>query len=148
MYRLVNVRAAMYWKLREALDPHTGDNLALPPDPELLADLCAPRYGVNAAGIFIEHKPDIEKRISRSPDCADALVMAHWHGTGFEPPPAVQQPGRRGLDPRRQDGESNAQRRGLFGVQGRGTDDEHLADYFGVQGQQRGDRGRRRMFGT
>jgi hypothetical protein len=30
-----NVRAAAYWKLREALDPISGDNLALPPDPEL-----------------------------------------------------------------------------------------------------------------
>src|SRR5262249_18632537 len=27
-YRLTNIRSAMYWLLREALDPETGDNLA------------------------------------------------------------------------------------------------------------------------
>ena len=37
--KLVNVRAQMYWCLREALGPEKGDNLALPPDPELLSDL-------------------------------------------------------------------------------------------------------------
>src|SRR5215470_13411529 len=50
-YRLINVRAAAYWKLRECLDPVHGENLALPPDSELLADLCAPRYKLTASGI-------------------------------------------------------------------------------------------------
>src|SRR5262249_1266286 len=31
-YRLINVRAAAYWKLRECLDPVHGESLALPPD--------------------------------------------------------------------------------------------------------------------
>jgi hypothetical protein len=31
-YRLVNVRAASYWKLRECLDPVHGEDLALPPN--------------------------------------------------------------------------------------------------------------------
>src|SRR5205085_2027231 len=39
-----NVRAAAYWGLREALDPESKLELALPPDPELKADLCAPRW--------------------------------------------------------------------------------------------------------
>jgi len=38
-----NVRAWLAWKLREALDPDLGDDMALPPDPELKADLTAPR---------------------------------------------------------------------------------------------------------
>ncbi|MFC6659352.1 hypothetical protein [Deinococcus multiflagellatus] len=37
-----NLRALTYWRLREALDPVKGDGLALPPDPVLKADLCAP----------------------------------------------------------------------------------------------------------
>ncbi len=103
-FRLVNVRAASYWKLREALDPIHGDNLALPPDPEVLADLCAPRFKLTAAGIQIEPKVDLAARLGRSPDVGDAIVLAHWQaGAGpwqmgpargaespfFRPPPGV-----------------------------------------------------------
>jgi hypothetical protein len=79
-FRLVNVRAASYWMLREALDPNGPERLALPPDPELLADLCAPRYKVTSSGIAVEPKPDIIQRLGRSPDCGDACVLAHWMG--------------------------------------------------------------------
>jgi hypothetical protein len=87
-FRLVNVRAASYWSLREALDPTSGQALALPPDRELLADLTAPRWKVTASGILIEAKEDIIRRIGRSPDCGDAVVLAHWVGGAvwhFEP---------------------------------------------------------------
>ena len=73
-----NVRAAAYWKLREALDPETGEELALPPDPELLADLAAPRWELTAGGVLIESKEDISERLSRSPDCGDAVTLAYW----------------------------------------------------------------------
>lgn len=73
----LNARAEHYWKLREALDPATGDELALPPDRELLADLAAPRWRLSARGIQIEAKAEIAKRIGRSPDKGDALVYAH-----------------------------------------------------------------------
>lgn len=76
-YRLTNLRTAMYWLLREALDPETGDGLALPPDPELLADLTAPRFEVRASGIVVEPKERIKERIGRSPDCGDAVALAH-----------------------------------------------------------------------
>lgn len=81
-YRLTNVRAAMYWKLREALDPESGDNLALPPEAEVLADLTSVRYEVRAAGIVLEEKAAIRKRIGRSPDCGDAVALAHWQTSG------------------------------------------------------------------
>jgi hypothetical protein len=77
-FRLTNVRAVMYWKFREALDPETGDNLALPPDPELLADLTAPRYEVRASGIVIESKDDLQERLGRSPDVGDAVALTHY----------------------------------------------------------------------
>jgi hypothetical protein len=79
-YKLVNVRAAMYWRLREALDPETGDNLALPPDPELLGDLTAPRFEVRASGVIVEPKADVKERLGRSPDCGDSVALAHWIG--------------------------------------------------------------------
>ena len=75
-YRLTNVRAAMYWRLREALDPESGDELMLPPDPELLADLTAAQFEVRASGIVVEPKDKIKERLGRSPDCADALALA------------------------------------------------------------------------
>ena len=86
-YRLVNVRAAMYWTLREALDPDHGANLCLPDDSELKADLCAPRYKITTEGIMIEPKypqpgqspqNSVSGRLGRSPDKGDAVVLAHW----------------------------------------------------------------------
>jgi hypothetical protein len=79
-FKLRNVRATSYWRLREALDPENGDELALPPDPELLADLCAPRWSLSAGGIIVESKEEIAKpdRLGRSPDCGDAVVLAHY----------------------------------------------------------------------
>lgn len=74
--RFVNVRAELYWKLREALDPVTGMNMALPPDDELEADLCAPRWVSQTNGIKIESKDEIKKRVGRSPDCGDAAVLS------------------------------------------------------------------------
>jgi hypothetical protein len=50
----VNQRAEWWWGMREDLDPASGQDLALPPDPELKADLCAPRWKLTARGIQIE----------------------------------------------------------------------------------------------
>jgi hypothetical protein len=76
-YRFTNLRAQSYWKLREALDPESGEDIALPDDRELLADLCASRYKLSGAKIQIEDKDNIRQRIGRSPDKADAVVMAY-----------------------------------------------------------------------
>ena len=76
-FKFVNKRAEAYWKFREALDPKTGDDIALPPDPELKADLCAPRWKLTARGIQVESKEDIVERLKRSPDCGDAVVLSH-----------------------------------------------------------------------
>lgn len=72
----VNVRAAAYWALREALDPATGDDIALPDDPELLADLCAVRWMLRVRGVQMEDKDEVKRRIGRSPDKGDAVVLA------------------------------------------------------------------------
>lgn len=72
-----NKRAEWYWKFREALDPHTGDNLMIPDDRELMSDLCAARWELRSNKILIEAKEDIIERIGRSPDKADSLIYAH-----------------------------------------------------------------------
>lgn len=74
--KFINKRAECYWKFREALDPKDGDDLMLPPDPELEADLCAPRWSMQTNGVKIESKEDIKNRIGRSPDCGDAVVLS------------------------------------------------------------------------
>lgn len=79
MLKMRNVRAAYYWTMREALDPVHGSDLALPPDKELVADLCSARYEVTAAGVLIESKDDIKARIGRSPDMGEAVMLALYH---------------------------------------------------------------------
>ena len=79
----VNKRAELYWSFRDALDPTSERYLALPPDPELEADLCAPRWQPMSNGIKIEDKKDIKTRLGRSPDCGDAVVLAFGDYTGM-----------------------------------------------------------------
>lgn len=75
-FGFVNKRAEWWWWLREALEPDRGEGLMLPPDRELLADLCAPKWKLTARGIQVESKPEIAARIGRSPDKGDSLVYA------------------------------------------------------------------------
>lgn len=84
--RFANVRTAAYWRFREALDPYTaeGSPIALPNDRELLADLTAPSFetksGKGGMVIHLEPKDKLVKRLGRSPDKGDAVVMAWWSG--------------------------------------------------------------------
>ena len=73
-----NIRAAMHWRLRESLDPESGDNLAIPRSSKLKRELLAIGWKVTTAGIAIEEKKDIVDRIGRSPDHAEALMLANY----------------------------------------------------------------------
>ncbi|WP_316853434.1 terminase [Ralstonia holmesii] len=75
-FGFLNLRAQLWWRFREALDPVNGMDIALPPDPELKADLCAPRYRKGPRGIQVETKEEIKLRIGRSPDKGDSAVYA------------------------------------------------------------------------
>jgi hypothetical protein len=77
--RFLNKRSASWWNLRELLDPNTGDDLSLPDNPELLGELTTPKWReVSGGKIQIESKDEIRKRLGRSTDLADAVVMAFW----------------------------------------------------------------------
>jgi hypothetical protein len=78
-----NKRAEMYWRFREALDPNQegGSVIALPPDDELKADLCAVHWHNTPRGVLLEPKDAIRNRIGRSPDKGDAVVMCLEAGT-------------------------------------------------------------------
>lgn len=76
----VNLRAQIGWAFREALDPDQkgGSPIALPPGKELLAELAAQRFETTVRGIKLVDKAEIAKTLGRSPDRADAVMMA-WH---------------------------------------------------------------------
>jgi hypothetical protein len=80
--KFANKRAEAWWRFREALNPDQqgGSVIALPPDPELRADLAAPTYEVTARGLLIENKDDLRKRLGRSPGKGDAVVMCLSEG--------------------------------------------------------------------
>jgi hypothetical protein len=71
-----NKRAETWWRMREALAPERPAKVALPKDQRLFADLTAPRYRLTARGIQVEDKPAIKRRLGRSPDRGDAVVLA------------------------------------------------------------------------
>lgn len=81
-----NTRAKAYWRFREALSPDQpgGSRIALPKDRQLIADLCAPRFDVVSNGIKLESKESVVKRLGRSPDRGDAVVMAWYSGAKME----------------------------------------------------------------
>lgn len=81
-YGFYNKRSQALWQFREALDPAQdgGSPIALPDDPILIADLTAPRFEVGSRGIKVETKEDVVKRIGRSPDRGDAVVMCWSDG--------------------------------------------------------------------
>ena len=82
-FHFVNVRSASAWNLRELLDPSQGAEAALPDDDELTGDLTAAHWRVTSgAKIQVESKDDIRKRIGRSPDKGDAVIIAMW-GSGM-----------------------------------------------------------------
>lgn len=72
---MANVRAELWWLLREALDPQAGEKIALPDDPRLTAELTTPRWQLRGTDILIESKDDIRKRIGGSTDRADVVAM-------------------------------------------------------------------------
>lgn len=74
--RFKNLRSQLWWMMREALDPANNTGIALPPDPRLKADLCAPKWELQGSIIYVESRDDIVKRISRSPDWASAYILA------------------------------------------------------------------------
>lgn len=74
--RFYNLRSQLWWQMREMLDPESGLDIALPPDTELLKDLTAPLWSFKGKEIQIEVKELTKKRIGRSPDRADAVILA------------------------------------------------------------------------
>jgi len=73
-----NKRSAAWWTMRELLDPANAQGVALPLNDLLTGDLTAPHWRDTSSGVGVESKDDIRKRIGRSTDDGDAVVMAFW----------------------------------------------------------------------
>lgn len=68
-----NARSESWFTFAEVLH-----RVALQSDKKLTADLVAPTYAINSAGEReVEKKKDTKKRIKRSPDRADTVLMAY-----------------------------------------------------------------------
>lgn len=96
LYGFKNLRAQFVWQFREALDPDYQSQIALPPDPELRADLAAFRYEVKAQGgqtiVQVGDKEDMKKRLGRSPDKGDTTIMNYGsHAGGLKRPAAARE---------------------------------------------------------
>lgn len=72
----VNERAATWWEMREMLQ---NDLVDLPPNNDLIGELTSPHYKQMSGGkIQVEAKEEIKKRLGRSTNYADAVIMAFW----------------------------------------------------------------------
>lgn len=74
--KFANMKTEMWFY---ASDQFAEGNVGIPSDPVLTNDLTIVKYFTASGGRFqIETKKDIRKRISRSPDRADALIYGLW----------------------------------------------------------------------
>lgn len=87
-FGFVNQRAAMWWTLREMLDPAFEPTLAIPPNDLLLGELTAPKWWVTPSSkIQVESKDEVRKRLGRSTDHADAVGQSLLTDAEFNDPP-------------------------------------------------------------
>lgn len=78
-YRFVNMRAYLFWCVRDWLNPKNDTGAMLPPDNQLLEEATEIRWSFRSDGrILIEPKEDIKKRLGRSTDKFDALANTFY----------------------------------------------------------------------
>lgn len=80
--KFVNLRAEMWWTLGRDLSAGGGWDLSQMENADATAaQMCWPRWFLDVKGrIQVESKDDIIKRNGRSPDNADALLLAYYAG--------------------------------------------------------------------
>ncbi len=78
-YTFLNMRAWLFWAVRDWLNPRNGSGAMLPPDARLDEEAAETRWSFRSDGrIYMEPKEDIKKRLGRSPDRFDALANTFW----------------------------------------------------------------------
>lgn len=78
-YTFANMRAYLFWAVRDWLNPKNGFGAALPPCDKLMEEATETHWGFMSNGnIYIEKKEEIKKRIKRSPDWFDSLANTFY----------------------------------------------------------------------
>ena len=78
-YEFANMKAYLYWAVRDWLDPKNGFEPALPECDELMEEATEIKWHFTSSGsIAIEKKEDIIKRLGRSTDYFDALANSFY----------------------------------------------------------------------
>lgn len=68
------LRDYLWYHMKEMLE---DEEIILPPDDELTADLVAFKWTTTSTGkVMIEEKKEVKKRLGRSPDTADAVILS------------------------------------------------------------------------
>lgn len=75
MYKYGNNRSQIWWEFRLALDPKSGEDIALPPNPRLTAQLTTPNFYYRGKDLFVESKDELRQRLGSSTDEADAVLQ-------------------------------------------------------------------------
>ena len=89
-----NLRSQLWWELRQDLDPQNDTGITLPPDPDLMKELCAPRWELSGMTIKVESRDQIVERVGRSPDRATAVMLANMDIPKLEALTALQRAAR------------------------------------------------------
>lgn len=81
--KYVNLRAEIWWELGRLLSERRGWDLSGMANADTtIAQLLEPRWSTDAAGrILVEKKDEVIRRLGRSPDNADALLLAYYAGS-------------------------------------------------------------------
>lgn len=89
-----NQRSAMWWMVREMLDPAFDSKVMLPPDEDLAAELSSPHWRETPGGLIqVESKDDVRARLGRSTDSADAVLQTFMTDTEFNEAPETAESG-------------------------------------------------------
>src|SRR6185369_12396635 len=80
----LNLRAQLWWDVgRISCEQHLWDLSSMENADTTCAQLLAPRWKLNAKGLIqVEPKADVIARLGRSPDNADALLLAFYSPQG------------------------------------------------------------------
>lgn len=83
VYTFANMRAYLFWAVRDWLNPKNNNNPCLPKDDDFLEEATAIRWKFASNGsVQIEAKEDIKKRLRRSTDKFDALANTFYPHQG------------------------------------------------------------------
>lgn len=85
-HRFPRLRSQIWWEIGRQLTEDGGWDLSELEDDDrerLVTQLTAPKYSLDASRrIVVEKKEETKKRLGRSPDNADALLLAFYSGSG------------------------------------------------------------------